>query len=386
MSIVRSSIARHLICLIALQFIAIGFAEAQPFVDACFTGPTVGTSFAANANISNNNADLIRWTGASWTGAWPGANIVIAPPGAVVGTRAIWSGDGSVWTTGGEGFGLRLTTPIVTGTTYTFAFYRISHGTGQNGSFRPVMYTNTSGTFGTSYGNIPTVGTAWSNSNISFTAIAASSGHTFVYFHNSVGSGMFMGCTTVILPMAFSQLQAMQVADEVQLQWLVQDERDYLWHVVERSEDGQSFAEVGRLPSVQAGEEGHLYNHADGVSELPNYQVVYYRIRSIDMEGKEAMSPVVMTRLGGDLDFETRVFPNPVTRSEVATVEFYAAANGVAHFEITDMQGRQIRQGQWPVTAARNLQQIDCKDLPRGTYFLHIGTGTHQSKVKLLLQ
>jgi hypothetical protein len=354
-----------------------GFQEvkAQPFVDGCFASPAVGTSFASTTSVTNRDSDLLRWTGAAWTGGWPGANITLAPPGAVVNTRAIWSGDGTVWTTGGEGFGLRLLTPIVTGTTYTFAFRRVSHGTGQNGNFAPILYTNTGGTFGTSYGAIPGVGTAWTNSNITFTAAGGSSGHTFVYFHNSVGSGMFLGCNTPILPMAFSGLQAFPSAERIHLEWYVQDEANYQWHVVERSLNGIDFAEVGRQASMRAGSDGHLYSHADEVQDLPDHHQLYYRIRSIDQDGLEALSPVVETAVANAQSFQAVIAPSPTTHGELAFAHFHADEAGLAKFTVQDLSGRLVSQGEWPCLPGRNTMPLQGANLAQGAYILRIQLG-----------
>ncbi len=355
---------------------------SQPFLDACFTSPAVGTSFASTANVFNRDADLLRWTGAAWTGGWGGANITLPPPGAIVNTRAIWSGDGTVWTTGGEGFGLRLTSPIVTGTTYTFAFQRVSHGTGQNGSFRPTLYTNAGGAFGTSYGQIPSVGTAWTNSTISFTAVGGSSGHTFVYFHNSTGSGMFLACTTVILPMAFSNLQALPNGDQIHLSWQVQDEGNYSHHAVERSVNGYDFIEVGSKESVRAGSQGHLYSTKDDVSQLSFGTSLYYRIRSVDQEGLEALSPVVATKVMSRLSFEVTMVPNPQAQGGLATANFHSEAAGIAHYTVQDMQGRLMQQGEWSVAPGLNSIPLDGRQFARGIYLLRVQVGSKTATCK----
>lgn len=361
-------------------------AKAQPFLDACFTSPTVGTSFASTANVTNNNADLLRWTGAAWTGGWGGANITLAPPGAIVNTRGIWSGDGTVWTTGGEGFGLRLTSPIVTETTYTFAFQRVSHGTGQNGNFAPILYTNAGGSFGTSYGAIPGVGTSWTNSNITFTATAGSSGHTFVYFHNNVGSGLFLACTTVILPMAFSDLQAFPNGDRIHLQWHVQDETNYQQHAVERSLNGIEFDAIGSVASVAAGLEGHFYEYADPVNGLPSGQRLYYRIRSIDQEGLEALSPVVETTVTTESSFRLAVYPNPTRQGTQANVIFYSATQGDAAFSILDVAGKLVDESVCDVQNGRNTLPIHIERLAPGMYLIRLQMGGKSAFSRLVIE
>lgn len=358
--------------------------SAQPFIDACFTSPAVGTSFAGTTNVSNRDSDLLRWTGSAWTGGWPGANITLPPPGSIVNTRAIWSGDGTVWTTGGEGFGLRLTAAIVSNTTYTFAFRRVSHGTGQNGNFAPVLYTNTGGSFGTSYGAITGVGTSWTTTNISFTASAASSGHTFVYFHNNVGSGMFLGCTTTILPMAFSDLQAFPVGQDVHLQWKIQDESNYVAHAIERSANGFDFEEIGREASVHAGPEGHLYTHAD-LTPISPEKSLFYRIRSYDQEGLEALSPVVEVAMGTASTFKVQVNPTLTLSGQNAVATFFAEENQSATFQICDLQGRSLQAGTAQVVAGRNEMQMPTADLAAGIYTLSLRCGSKVGTARFIV-
>jgi hypothetical protein len=363
-----------------LAFGLLPYAASAQFNDPCFTSGTVGTSFAGNANLSNNNADLLSWNGSAWTGGWGGANITLNPA-SPAGTRAIWAGDGTVWTTGGEGFGLRLTAPLVSGVTYTFAFQRVSHGTGQNGNFQPTMYSNTGGSFGTTIGPIPGVGTAWTTSNISFTATAANNGHTWLYFHNSTGSGMFLGCT-VILPMAFKDLQAYQEGQRVNLDWNVKDEPDYVWHVVERSVDGHDYQEAGRVPSVKAREEGHDYHYVDGEAlSLPGH-MRYYRIRSINQEGLETVSPVKSLQLGTQDNFHVQLYPQPAAAGSSVQASFYASLDGQADYVVYDLSGRAMATGNWDVVTGKNEVVLGLGDLVAGTYLLDVRTRHAQARTK----
>lgn len=359
---------------------------SQPFIDPCFTSPVVGTSFTSTANVTNHDADLLRWTGSAWVGYWPMANITIPPPGSVVNTRAIWSGDGTVWTTGGEGFGLRLTTPIVSGTTYTFAFQRVSHGYGQNGTFAPILYTNTGGSFGTSYGAIPAVGTTWSNTNISFTANGASAGHTFVYFHNNVGSGLFLACNSVVLPMAFSDLRAFAVGEDVHLEWVVQDEPNYVWHVVERSVNGIDFEEVGRVPSARTVASPFTYQHTDGHASQSGAHILYYRIRSVDEEGLEALSPIVTADLVSGNAFAAEVAPNPAQAGATTLITFYADKSSHGAYEVLDMQGRIAARGAVETVAGKNALRIPLDGLAIGMYHLQLRIGPRVANVRFAVK
>ena len=189
---------------LVLVLVSSSIAYGQQIIDSCFTSTTTGTGFNASANLTSLNGDLMQWNGSSWLDGWPGANITIAPPAGGNGCRAIWCGSGSVWTTGGEGFGIRLNGPLVAGQTYTYNFTTVSHGVGSDGNFSPMLYTNTSGSVGgVLVGNLTPAGNTWVTNAFTFTATAAQAGHTWlVIFTGGSGSSGFVNnfCASCNIP------------------------------------------------------------------------------------------------------------------------------------------------------------------------------------------
>src|SRR5688572_22068587 len=199
---------QYVIITLLFAFSSMGYGQ---YNDPCFTSATSSTSFISSANLADvgGNSDLCYWTGTTWTGDWAGANLTLPPPVNTVGCRAIWQGNGTTWTTGGEGFGIRLTTPLVTGVTYTFPITYVSHGFGSNGAFTPRVYTNSvpsTAAPAVTLGLMPAVGTSWTTNNLTFTATAAQNGHVWLIFGTwpNLTSGFVNsfcpGCTTVPLP------------------------------------------------------------------------------------------------------------------------------------------------------------------------------------------
>ncbi|MEZ4828616.1 MAG: gliding motility-associated C-terminal domain-containing protein [Bacteroidia bacterium] len=180
-----------LICLFCVSIPAWG----QALADSCFASGTPGTSFANTPSIGSINGDLLEFNGTSWTGGFATANITLPPPNNN-NCRAIWIGSGTAWTTGGEGFGLKLTTPLVTGVSYSFTFMYVSHGTGSNGSFAPSFQTNTAPNLAGAFnvGNLPAVGNTWTSNTFTFTATAAQNGDDWIVIHTGPtgSSGMFL--------------------------------------------------------------------------------------------------------------------------------------------------------------------------------------------------
>jgi len=182
-----------------------GLAYPQYFVDSCFNTVAAGTSFSGNTNLWAQDADLLQWTGSAWTGGWPGANLTIAPPTNGSGCRAIFCGNSSGWTSGGEVFGIRLLSPLVTGTTYSIPFTYVSHGTASTGSFAPYIYSNNAATYtgAVSVGVLPSVGYSWTTNVFTFTATASMNGHTYLILGTKPTgtSGMFSSyCCDIAAP------------------------------------------------------------------------------------------------------------------------------------------------------------------------------------------
>jgi Concanavalin A-like lectin/glucanases superfamily/Secretion system C-terminal sorting domain len=88
--------------------------------------------------------------------------------------------------------------------------------------------------------------------------------------------------------------------------------------------------------------------------------VSYYRLRQMDNDGKETLSKVISVSTKGN--GKLTVYPNPV--SNVLTVE--VERKGMP-FYITNLLGQQVLSG-------KATPQLDVSALPKGAYFLRIGT------------
>jgi hypothetical protein len=361
------------------------WANSQ-IIDACFTSPTVGTSFASTANVSNNNADCIRWDGTQWLGDWPGANINLAPPSGAVGTRAIWQGDGSVWTSGGEGFGLRLGTAISTGTTYSWNFTRVSHGTGSGGAYQPRFYTNTGGSFGYLVGNIPVAGSTWFTGMITMTATASQNGHTWIYFHSMSGggSGMFLACEAVVLPMEMKNIKGWNDDRRNIIEWETSNDVEYTKHIVERSMDGAQFERAGEVDARQNHAEAY-YSFSDNSPSFNSENISYYRIKSVHINGNEAISPIIEVERSAAVEHITEAYPNPAQAGKAIHVGFNSSASQMGTVSLVNMLGETVFETQMEFLAGINRFDVETQDVEAGIYFLEINTAKAKSKASIAI-
>ena len=181
--------------LLVLFILASTFSYGQDIIDSCFTSANPSVTFFGSTVLANaQDADLLEWTGSAWNGAWSTAQVNLAPPCDVAGVRAIWMGDQTSWTSGGEGFGAKLDQNLVAGTSYTFTFTYASNGLYSNGSFAPYFATNSSSDYLTSnfVATLTPVGYSWETHSISFTATNAQDGDNWIFIHSNNGSGIVL--------------------------------------------------------------------------------------------------------------------------------------------------------------------------------------------------
>lgn len=347
-----------------------GYVHAQ-FLDPCFTSAASATSFVSSANLADvgNNADLCVWTGTTWTGDWPGANLTITPPINSANCRAIWQGSGTSWTTGGEGFGIRLSSPLVTGVTYNFPVTYVSHGTGSTGSFTPKVYTNSTPSTAAPavlLGLMPAAGTTWTTNTLSFTATAAQNGHVWLIFGTwpNLSSGFINswcpGCTTIPLPVELNHFNATAQSNrKVKIDWSTTSEINNNYFMVQRSSNAVDFEDVER---VEGSFNSNVLLEYQIFDDFPLPGTSYYRLKQVDIDGSISYSEVksVDLMLGN-------VYPNPTT--DIIYIPDYDLFKnlpaGQLHIQVLSNTGQLLLMQAF--TPAVNLSQ-----LAPGSYILQV--------------
>jgi len=357
--------------LVLFSVICIYTHLSAQFVDPCFTSATVGTSFASTTSLGNTtDADLCRWTGSGWTGGFGGANLTIAPRVNLNTCRAIWIGSPTVWTTGGEGFAIRLTTPLVTGVTYTFPVTYVSHGTGSTGSFSPNVRTNSTAAIGGSFilPNMPAVGNTWTTNNLTFTATAAQNGHQWILFGSWTNSSGFINsfcpaCNITPLPIELLAFDVKPDGNSVHAVWLTATETNNDHFILERSKDAINFESAGRVDGAGNSNEVLEYSFTDAEYY---FGVNYYRLKQVDFDGQYSYSEirtVVMTE-------NLKVYPNPTSdmlKIPTEIIEGQMLNEQNASIEIRNNTGEVILTSGFSPT-------LDVTRLPVGYYSLQLLT------------
>ncbi len=142
---------------------------------------------------------------------------------------------------------------------------------------------------------------------------------------------------SVALPVTISSVKAYQKNTGVQVEWIIQQESNMDRYEVERSANGQSFTTAGNVASKGNSNVVVNYNYFDAV---PLQGVSFYRIKSVDKNGKITYSVAVKVNISSAAKNAITISPNPVTGSSVAIQINLPEGNYT--FVLTNKLGQQL--------------------------------------------
>lgn len=192
-----------------------------------------------------------------------------------------------------------------------------------------------------------------------------------IVFHKSV----------VILPVKFVSIKASLKNKDIQVDWSVAEETGVQKYEVERSADGISFSKAGEV-AARGNNSSENYNWLDVHPMAGNN---FYRVRSIDIDGKSLLSKIVVVKIGA-ANSEFKIFPNPVTNHQI-NIHADEMAKGKYDVSIYNQQGQQIIQHRIEHTGGRfdQIIKLDAM-LPAGIYYLKITGETEKYNLTIFIK
>lgn len=143
------------------------------------------------------------------------------------------------------------------------------------------------------------------------------------------------------------------------LQWTSIMEDNFAGYIVERSQDGKQWKELGFV-KAQAEEASYRSQQYQFTDKQPAAGVNYYRLKQMDKDGAYEYSGLRMLKFNEVSTFS--VYPNPAgNRVTIAGLE------GAHTLQVRDMTGRIIRTIDMNATSTT----LDISDLHSGMYLLH---------------
>ena len=172
------------------------------------------------------------------------------------------------------------------------------------------------------------------------------------------------------LPVELVHFSAKPAGKTVITEWTTASEKDNDYFLVQRSANGVDFETTGYVKGVGNSSTINNYRFIDD-SPLPGLS--YYRLRQVDVDGTESITPLVSVRL--ETPVKANIYPNPSTGKVTLTapgdlkfLTIKSAAGNILYHESFD-----------------RVVQIDLSFLPPGLYFCELSGSNSPLFVEKLL-
>ncbi len=166
---------------------------------------------------------------------------------------------------------------------------------------------------------------------------------------------------TGVLPVTVTDFTAQKNNESVLLKWFATFETNFKKYEIERSSDGLVFYKIGEV----AGR--NLANYAFTDNDLPNANMVFYRLKMIDIDGQYKNSKIVSVRIANNFS-NAVVYPNPT--KGLLVVKLQQPLTESAQLKISDIMGRIVMQQQ--ITGGQRNIDLTVSHLQPGRYFIKI--------------
>lgn len=184
------------------------------------------------------------------------------------------------------------------------------------------------------------------------------------------------------LPVKLTSFNAALAKDKVNLKWETASEINVSHFQLERSTDGVNFTQAAMVFSYGAADTKASYNYADNVASF-QVPVVYYRLRSVDIDGKSELSETRIIRLSKDQanSISLLTYPNPVMNELRITVP-NNWQNKQTVFELFNANGQIANRK--ATTGCNQTETINTSNLAPGFYIVRVSCDGQTAQQKIV--
>lgn len=194
----------------------------------------------------------------------------------------------------------------------------------------------------TSYANMFTVtNSAVSSFTVNFGMVTLTNSSTSRQF--SLYMKGFAIPNQITLPVELIAFSAILNGDRTELKWTTASEKNVSHFVVEKSTDGKNYTDAGIVFAYGNTSDKVNYSFSDKSINTSIAGVIYYRLRSVDIDEKMQYSPVRLIRISKEMEQTISIvtYPNPVSNELRITVPSNWQGKKVS-YEVLDNHGRII--------------------------------------------
>ena len=168
--------------------------------------------------------------------------------------------------------------------------------------------------------------------------------------------------------------------DLVVLEWETATEQNNAIFIIERSEDGEIFSEIGNVEGAGDSQEQLGYRFLD-TDPKPK---AYYRLKQVDFDGKFSYSDIITTECSDIPDPMFMVYPNPF-KSEIHVVAGNLPENDFV-LELYTMDGKLLQNYKHTAPAEGFHKVLQLDELVPSMYMIRLVSGDYVKSYKITKQ
>ncbi len=175
------------------------------------------------------------------------------------------------------------------------------------------------------------------------------------------------------LPVQLTTFTATAVGADAVLNWQTAQEVNNHYFALERARDGNTFTRIGTVAGKGTTTQASAYRYVDTGASARTTDVLYYRLRQVDYDGKESFSAVQTVRFRYS-EASVTLYPNPSTGSVTLDLSSLPADTYVV--QVFEATGRLVHHATYQPGSCL----LPVAGLATGTYFVKV-QGTSYNKV-----
>ncbi len=183
------------------------------------------------------------------------------------------------------------------------------------------------------------------------------------------------------MPVTLSLFTAKLQNNNGMLYWTTENELNNDHFEIERSEDGVRFSNRGNVAGNGSTASTNYYSFIDPI--MTSASIVYYRLKSVDYDGKTHYSKIIAVRLKGIASDNFSVYPSPFESNVKITLS--VKEDKEVQCRIISFDGKEVLNRKITVQKGDNIIVLkDLEKIAAGSYLLEINTGTEKLIKKII--
>jgi hypothetical protein len=189
---------------------------------------------------------------------------------------------------------------------------------------------------------------------------------TFYYVGNAAngtggtdGDFIYTSTSAIVLPVTLSLFDATVFnKNSAILKWRTESEINTNYFSIEKSDDGQHFSEVARVPAAGNSTGTRNYSYEDKGRGIVN-ATADYRIVTVDVDGKKSLSTIKHLLFENDVKFIGQPFPSPVKAGGLTQFDIVSEKKQTVVLSVFSEQSKLLKTLSIAVNKGRNIFKLD---------------------------